>query len=252
LLDKFFFTPFGHFLKLIRPLYVLPFEFTVELNDYVTVSDDPEEGVIAFFAPCSSYTLTDMGLEFFGVEKTEENYFDAAATIPFGQMKETVFSCKEALEVFVAIGRHIGSLQLDHLPDKIYTFRVRREDNPSMWMHLQMPNTDTLHDMYVEIAEYMELKDNDDYAFYHDKQENRFAEYSSIKRSKGGKKTSDTPIDALDYEHQKQMLLVTYNQAIPFSGDEPIVRLQLEMMHIKEPDMEHEYPKVSRVGKGFY
>jgi len=248
-LDKFFFTPFGHFLKLIRPLYVLPFEFSGEITDYVDVSDDPEEVMIAFFAPCSSYTLTDLGIEYFGVEKTADNYFDTANILPFAQMKDTVFASEEALHIFVAIGKHIGALQYEEEPEAVHTFRVRREDNPSMWAHLQMPTDDTLHDMYVEIAHCLDLKDNNDYTFYHDKVENRFAEYTSTKRSKGGKKTADTPLEEIDFEHQKMMLLVAYNQAVPFGDEAPTVRLHLELMHTKDPDPGHEYPRVSRASK---
>jgi len=251
LLDKFFFTPFGHFLKLIRPLYVLPFELPNEIIDYVNVSDDPEEVMIAFFAPCSNYTLTDLGIEYFGVEKTADNYFDTANVLPFAQMKNTVFSCDEALHIFVSIGKRLGALQFEEEdePEAVHTFRVRREDNPSLWAHLQMPACDTLHDMYVEIAHCMDLKDNNDYTFYHDKVENRFAEYTSIKRSKGGKKTADTPLEEIDFEHQKKMLLVAYNQAVPFSDEAPTVRLHLELLHTKDPEPGYEYPRVSRASK---
>jgi len=253
-LDKFFFTPFGHFMKLIRPLYVIPFEFEGEIADYVDVSDDPEEGIIAFFAPCSNYTLTDLGLEYFQVAKTEENYLDVTKVVPFDQMKDTVFSSKEALDVFVQVARHLGPLRLQDgpLPEEIYTFRVRMERDKSIWVHLQMPEDATLQHMYTEITEYMELKDNDDYTFYHDSKENRFAEYASPKRAKrSGKKAMDTELGSLDFEHQKQMLLVAYSQAIPFGNEDPTIRLQLELLHKKPPEAGYEYPRVSRVSKGF-
>ena len=251
-LDKFFFAPFGHFLKLIRPLYVLPFDFKGEIADYVKVSGDPEESLIAFFAPCSSYTLTDLGLECFGVAKTEDNYIDAAKLIPFKEMKNTIFSSKEALHIFVEIARHLGPLHHEALgPEEVFTFRVRLEDDKSVWVHLQMPTGATLHDMYIEAAEYFALKDNNDYTFYHDKKENRFAEYTAPKRSKGGKKTSETRLCDLDFQHQKEMLLVAYNQSIPFGEEDPTVCLQLEMLHKKPADLYHEYPRVSRVSKGY-
>ena len=252
-LDKFFFTPFGHFMKIIHPMYVLPFEFTNEIPDYARVSDDAEESLIAFFAPCSAYTLTDLGLELLGVAKTDTNYIDAAAAIPFEQMKNSVFSCKEALQVFVEIGRHIGALQMDGLPledEEIYTFRVRFESDTSLWAHIQVPADANLHDMYVEIAACFDLKDNEDYAFFHDKTENRFREYASPKRHKRGKKRVDVEFGSLDFEVQKNMLMVAYNQAIPFGGQEPTVRLELELMHIKPAEEDYEYPRVSRVSAG--
>ena len=250
LLDKFFFTPFGHFMKLIRPLYILPFEFGTEITEYINVSDDPEESTIAFFAPCSSYTLTDLGLEFLGIAKTEDNYMDIAKAAPFEQLKDTVFSSAESLAVFAEIARNISPIRFAAPPEEIYTFRVRLESDKAVWVHLQMPSDDTLDDMYEEIVDCFGLKDNNDYTFYHDKDENRFAEYASAKRAKRGRKTSDTPLDDLDFQHQKQMLLVAYNQKLPFGDLAPTVRIELEMMSAKPPDDGYDYPRVSRVSKG--
>ncbi|MCL2571645.1 MAG: hypothetical protein FWE11_04510 [Defluviitaleaceae bacterium] len=254
-LDKFFFTPFGHFLKLIRPLYVIPFEFEGEIADYTAVNNDPEEGIIAFFAPCSSYTLTDLGIEYFGVSKTEANFLDVADAIQFENMKDSIFSSKEALEVFVAVAKHlgpIGTMQKGQGWNSIYTFRVRMESDTSVWIHLQVPESATLHQMYDEIAMHLYIKDNGDYTFYHDKEENRFAEYSSPKRAKRrGKNAEETEISKLDFEHQKQLLLVAYNQAIPFGRTNPTMQVEIELLHIKPPEEGYEYPRISRVSKGF-
>ena len=250
LLDKFFFTPFGHFMKLIRPLYILPFEFGAEIVEFINVSDDPQENTIAFFAPCSSYTLTDLGLECLDVDKTDDNYMDAAKAAPFEQMKDTIFSSREALSIFAEIAKHLSPMHIEDPPEEVYTFRVRLESDTTIWAHLQMPSDADLHDMYEEIADCMGLKDNSDYIFYHDKKENRFAEYASNKRAKRGRKTSDAFLDDLDFSHQKQMLLVAYNQKLPFGGADPTVRLELEMMGAKPPDAGQEYPRVSRVSKG--
>jgi len=250
LLDKFFFTPFGHFLKLIRPLYVLPFELETEIADYIDVSQDPEEGIIAFFAPCSSYTLTDMGLEIFDVQKSEDNYVDVTKVVPFEHMKETVFSSAEALGLFAAVAKHLGPMRTREAPppEEVLTFRARLARDSTIWAHVQMPPDSTLDDMYIEIAESLDLKENGDYSFFHDKTENRFAEYPAPKRAKRGtKKTAHSPIESLDFERQKHMLLVTYNQAVPFGGDDPTVKVQIEMLN-KKPAQEHyTYPRVSRI-----
>ena len=250
LLDKFFYTPFGHFMKLIRPLYILPFDFKTEVTEYVNVCENPEENTIAFFAPCSSYTLTDMGLELFGIEKTEDNYMDIAKSAPFEQMKDTIFTSGESLAVFAELARHFSPMRFETQPEEVYTFRVRLSGDKTMWVHIQMPADDTLDDMYDEIVHCFDLKDNGDYTFYHDKDENRFAEYASERRAKRGRKTSDTPLEDLDFQHQKHMLLVAYNQAMPFSNAAPTLRIELEMMGAKPPDEAHEYPRVSRVSKG--
>ncbi|MCL2360238.1 MAG: hypothetical protein FWC73_00305 [Defluviitaleaceae bacterium] len=250
-LDKYFFTPFGHFMKLIRPLYVLPFDLVSELTDYLSICHDTNESVMAFYAPCSSYTLTDLGLEFFKVKKSDENYIDVSKTIPFENIKDSIFASKDSLSLFVAVAQLMAPLRRsqDQMPTEIYTFRVRFEKNKTSWIHLQMPIDASLHDMYIEIAEFMDLKDNQDYSFFHDKTENRFAQYSSPKRKRSSKIATETPLDSLDWEHQQYMLMVAYNQSIPFGQEDPTVRLELEMMHRKPAEPGHEYPRVSRYSK---
>jgi len=250
LLDKTFFTPFGHFMKVIRPLYILPFEFGNEVTDFINVNDDPEEGAIAFYAPCSSYTLTDLGLECLGLEPTPDNYINIAEALPFAQMKDTLFGSQDALAVFAEIAKHLSPLRLEAPPEDILTFRARLEKDTAIWAHVQMPSDANLHDMYVEVSECLGIKDNSDYTFYHDKTENPFAEYTSPRRMKRGRKTADTMLDELDFEHQKHMLMVAYNQALPFGGEEPTTRVQLELLHVKPPEFGYEYPRISRVSKG--
>ena len=253
LLDKFFFTPFGHFLKLIRPLYVLPFEIEGEIAEYITISHDPEESIIAFFAPCSSYTLTDMGLELFEVQKTEENYVDVTKVVPFDSMKDSVFSSKEALGLFAAVAKHLGPMHSREAPPpkEVYTFRARLQSDTAIWAHIQMPPDTTLDDLYIEIADCLDLKDNGDYSFFHDKTENRFAEYPAPKRVRRGcKNTANIALENLDFERQKHMLLAAYNQAVPFGGENPTERVQLEMMHKKPAQDYYEYPRVSRLSPG--
>ena len=113
-----------------------------------------------------------------------------------------------------------------------------------------MPEELTLHDLYIETAYTLELKDNGNYSFYHDKEENRFAEYTGPKRTKRSpSKTSSIGLANLDYEHKKQMLLVAYNQATPFRGESPIVHVQIELLHKKPPERGYKYPRVSRVSE---
>ena len=157
--------------------------------------------------------------------------------------------------MFVEIGRHISGMQLDGIPpdddgEKIYTFRIRLQSDTSLWIHLQIPEDFTLHDMYIEIVEQFHLKDNDDYSIYHDKTENRFVEYTSDKHLKRGKKFVGIALSDLDFERQKQMLMVAHNQAIPFGPVAPTMRFEIELMHIKPADEEIDYPRVSRVSAG--
>jgi len=254
-LDRFFFTPFGHFLRIIRPMYALPFALDEEITDYIDVCEDPQEAFVAFFAPCSSYTLTDLGLEMLDIAPTKENYFNASE-LPFDTMKDTIFIDEESFYTFVEMARHLSPLAVNggFLPTgNIYTFRIRLDLEPAVWMHLQIPKNMNLSHIYDEAIRFFDIKPNEDYSFFHDKTENRFAEYPSAKRAnraKNPRKTScQTQLAELDLEHMKHLILVAHNQAKPFAGEASTLRLQLELLSEKPPDPAEFYPRCARMSK---
>ncbi|MDR0273372.1 MAG: hypothetical protein LBI27_08670, partial [Clostridiales bacterium] len=158
-LDRFFFTPFGHFLRIIRPMYALPFAFGDEVTDYINVCEDPEEAFVAFFAPCSSYTLTDLGLKLLDIAPNEENYFNAS-DLNFESMKNTIFADERTLVTFVKMAQYFSPFAMGGFPSQIYTFRIRLESDHSIWMHLHVPDNFTLENLYEEVAHYFNLKNN--------------------------------------------------------------------------------------------
>jgi len=252
-LDRFFFTPFGHFLRIIRPMYALPFAFSEEVLDYIEVCEDPEESFVAFFAPCSSYTLTDLGLKILNITPNDDNYFDASE-LQFENMKDTIFVDEYTLNTFVNMAQQLSPLALSGgIPGAIHTFRVRLESDNSVWMHLQVPDNFTLAELYEEITQYFNLKNNGDFSFFHDKTENRFAEYPSTKRAAKSKnpktQAEECPLSNLDFDHMNQLILATYSQASLFAKEPPTIRLQLERLSEKAPDFGEMYPQVGRMSK---
>jgi hypothetical protein len=250
-LDQHFYTPFGQYLKLIRPIYVLPFDFAGEMEDFLNSKiRGRDEVFIAFFAPCSNYTLTDMGLRALGVKPNERNHYDVGRHIPFTVLKDSLFADPEMIEVLVKIAQLLPSAAANATARPVYTFRVRMESDPTLWIHLHMPASALLRDLYAEAAPYFPIRENNDYSFFHDETENRFAEYPSPKRATPrNKKTTDTPLDALDFGRQSRMVLTVYNQALPFGGEPTTVRLGLEMMGKKTAEPGCEYPRVVRMSK---
>jgi len=252
-MDRYFFTPFGHFLRLIRPLYALPFAIEDEITDFADSCDDPDEAFVAFFAPCSNYMLTDIGLKILNVKPTAENYFNAGE-LQFENMKDSIFASKESLEKFVEMATLLSPMALSGgMPSKVHVFRVRLESDSAMWLHIQLPDTFSLECLYDEIASYFKLKHNGEFSFFHDKIENRFAEYPSMKRV-AKTKNPKTPAEEctlgeLDFDHMKHMILAAYGQAQLFSQEAPVVRFTLERMSEKDPDFGETYPHISRVSK---
>jgi hypothetical protein len=234
-------------------MYALPFAFSDEVVDYVNVCEDPDEAFVAFFAPCSSYTLTDIGLKILGVKPTPENYLDIKE-LPFENMKDAIFVSEESLALFVQMAQQLAPLALaGGFPGQVHTFRIRLESDTTKWMHLHVPENFTLEHLYEEIAEYFNLKPNGDFSFFHDKTENRFAEYPSAKRAakvKSPKTTADkTTLSELDFEHMNMLLMNAYSQSAMFTNEPPTIRLQLERLSEKTPDWGEIYPQPGRMSK---
>ena len=246
-LDRFFFTPFGHYLRLIRPMYTLPFDINEEIEDYISVCEDPHEAFVAFFAPCSSYTLTWLGLLYFEVEPMSGNFFDTFDS-SFVNLVKTMLESDSSFRAFVDIAQYFTPPYAEEgiMLNEVYTFRVRDTDRPSMWIHLQMPTGTTLCDVYTEAEKYFDMAPGDDFTFFHDKTENHFAEYPSAKRAARAKKprkdACQTGLRDLDFVSMNQMLLVSHNSRPP-------VRLNLELMRTDPADLDERHPRVIRMSK---
>jgi len=251
MLDRLFFTPFGHFLRIIRPIYSIPFEIDADISQYAYGFGDTEDDFAAFFAPCSSYTLTDIGLELFGIEPTEHNYLDSRTLLP-PEVIEPGFSSAKELKSFVQAAQ--ASIPISELPNAIYTFCITQKAQPSSWVHLQIPKSFTLHQLYEEIVEEF-IADSGDYSFYHGKTENPFTEYVGVefagsvelKKLGSGKRSTKQvknhtriPLGALDFEHVKDLLLVVNT----FEGKEAYA---LEWLNEFAPHPREHYPRTSEM-----
>jgi hypothetical protein len=105
--------------------------------------------------------------------------------------------------------------------------------------------------MYKAIVPYFSIRDNEDYSFYHGDKESRFVEYPSPKRAEKKPKRDDSTatVHSLDYQDNKQMILVLYNQSAPFSGVPSKTRFDMELMKISDPRQMETFVCISRVSK---
>jgi hypothetical protein len=248
LLDRLFFTPFGHFLRLIRHVYTRPFNIKAEIANYAYALDEAEDGFAAFFAPCTSFTLTEMGLELFKAKPTPNNYFNKQHILT-REVLESVFTAPERILAFVKAARE--AIPVKDMPHAIYTFCVYETDNPDTWVHIQIPKSYTLHQLYEEVLEAFYTDESDNYSFYHSKIENRFTEYSgglkaggykkvgSRRNTKPVKKHTHIPLAALDFRYIGHLLLVMH-----YPGT---TKFTLEWLNEFAPQPLEHYPCVSKL-----
>ena len=251
-LDRYFLAPLGHFLKVIRPMYIFPVSLDDEIYSYMDLGDDPLGNFFAFYAPAANFILTKLGLDLMEIEPTPENSL-MPNTIPFEPLKDSVFFSAEALESFIDMAGQLLPAMLESIMrGQIFTLRVRLMGKPSLWAHIQISENSSLHEFFLEISQLFDLKPTFEYSFFHDKTENFFAEYPSEKRanrSKKPRKNTDTLLTEINFAHMKHMILAAYNQGIPFTQEPPVVRFEIEFLNVREPDFDEEYPRISRLSK---
>jgi len=213
-LDRLFFTPFGSFLRVIRPIYSIPFDMKNEISHFTKAFNSDNEDLSPFFAPCTSYMLSDLGLQLFDIEPTEKNYFDSSTVLPPHLLNDPTFLSPIGMRLFISATR--AAIPISEMPDSIYSFRVYSEEDPDAWFVLQIPKTVSLHFLYEEIADIFLVYDDDNYSFFHAKTESPFVEYSgNISEKRGQKqlrKHTNIQLLELDFEHMSHLLLVIYKE----------------------------------------
>jgi len=253
LLDKCFLTPFGYYLQLIRPLYTLPYEFFNELS-YLADSFDEEEGLVtALYAPSTFYQLTPLGMDFFGIEASD--LFTPDDEIPYDNLPEIINGKSELAREQRATLKWNYSIA-DEASLTIYNVRVRLTDNRSLWKSIDVPGNITLYNLFSELCYHFSLDPAAEYSFYKDMTENPFTEYTSCKRIRHSKNNPDIMLDKLGLTEKHRFLLVIYNSINPYLDIESDtiskkIKLEMEVLKIKDRDESQSYPRVTRVSSGF-
>ena len=240
IIDKFFLTPFGHYLKLIRPIYMLPFDFKNEIEIYLDSYIEEDELGIAFYAPCSCYHLTKMGLEYFNVRPNPNNYLDIEHKLSFS----------DVAVLFEKVPKNLNLEAVTKIFDRetcIYTLKVRYQEDPRLWLNIDASDITSLHRLYLELAYYFDLDKQGEYTLFSDITENPFTAYSSPNQQRRPRKTSDTTLGALALE-EKQTMILSVSQPRP-GGSKRKEKWMLEVTKIHQGKPGQTYPAVTRLGK---
>ena len=258
--DKFFITPFGTYLRLIKSLYLSVFPMETEVGEFLKLNKNERALDPAFYAPCTVHHLTELGLEFFGFEKTDRNYFSTERNLTFEALNLSIFKDPENISFYIELTRNIMNSLLEESEEDefedylaLHKFKVVQSDDKKNWMHITIQSGLTLHDLYEVIIDYFPASKTNAYSLYHDTEPNPFTEYLGPANLKKGKKTrqaKEVIIDDLDFEYKKDMLLVFGRQTKPFSEEPALYKLNISCMGEYYIDDDYdEYPKVNRMSK---
>ncbi|MDR1914653.1 MAG: hypothetical protein LBQ68_09265 [Clostridiales bacterium] len=243
LIDKCFLTPFGYYLRLIRPLYTLPFEFINELNYLLDTFEDDEGPVTALYAPAAFYQLTQLGAEYF-----EVNVGDGNVVTTNIRSDELPFILKGGdTEKFERLKREFSIIEESgHV---IYVLKARLADDKSIWKNIESPGNMNLYQLCSEICYQFCFISNPDFSFFADISKSPFSEYSNIKTSKLPKKDPGIRLDDLGFEEKHRFTLILYNSHNVFNVNSVISKrteIELEVIKKKAREDGTVYPRVAR------
>ncbi|MDR1066257.1 MAG: hypothetical protein LBL35_02315 [Clostridiales bacterium] len=253
-MDRYFFTPFGFYLKFINLGYILPYYIKREMAFALEAIDEANDIGVAMFSPCSHYNVTALGAEYFGLKESER-----------------IIQRDEKLERIIALIAENSPITLKTLKDidgalrlavpkktgeNIYALKIKLSNDAGIWKTIEFHEETPLRDIYFEICYEFGFDATLNYSFYHGEEESPFLEYAPKERRKRAKNSPDAELKTLGFEEKHKFTLVLYDIVSPyvqtnFALPQKKVKFKIEVFKIKEFDQSALYPNVLKSSKRF-
>jgi len=254
MLDKFLFTPFGYYLRIIRPFYTRPFIFeedvaevlkNFELNNMSEKLGADGDGLeMAFYAPCSCFHLTDLGIEYFQVERDENNYLDIGGqSFNFSNIAP-LFEFAMFSQVRTA---KIPQRQMFEPEICVYSLKVQYSKDSQLWLNIDVSDTTDLHTLFAELSHYFDFNINAKYVFSLTEKESPFTGYFSPNQPQMPKSAAKHNLADLDVD-DGQTIFLYIQQVLP---SKKIIKYKwlLEVESIHSGKYNVAYPEVTKLCK---
>ncbi len=252
-IDKYFYTLFGFYLKLINPEYMLPYDIADDLSYAIESFHMEDEVEVSMFAPCYNYTLTELGMNFFNVKTSSQ----ANLTIPDNLTLDAVFKLAtnklnnqswldKDLEIL------LRKIEEPYQADTIWEIKIVLTNVKKLWIKMEVPENFTLHDLYNEVCYEFNLPTTNMYYFFADKTENPFIKYAPPYYKKRSYKSEETQLLNLAFNENHVFVLVLESIQNPLEKNSiPAKNLKFEitLLHIKPINPEKSYPRLTRESK---
>lgn len=226
LLDKWFITPFGQYLKIIEPIYFFCYNFEDELQYLFDVIQGNGNIYSALFSPCAFYSFTPFGKTFFAIEP-DRNV--KSADMPVEELLQLL-----RLDAVPAVRSYVPKK-----PQKIYSFKVKLRSDKRLWKKINAAEYNTLHELHIEIALNFDLELYD-YCIYTDESLSPFCKYSSPKsRANANRRADRITLEELDPEIGAKMIYYSGNGVI----------LEIEFVSYAEMKKNVHYPQTIKQSK---
>lgn len=212
LADRWFFTPFGEYMKLIQPLYMNHYDFSEEINYVCTgLAVDPDASM-EVFSPCLLYDYTPLGVSLLCRDRqAPPNRQKMPESLPFS-------------DIWYAYRLNAASLMAENAEanrkqqeSEVFTLQIQFSTARDYWKTLQCMGDLSLEDLHEELVQLFDLEDGPDYCF-----SAKGGEYSPVRKGRLRiRRDADIPLTQLGLQEGD---LLSYR---PASTGQPQLELRL-------------------------
>ncbi|GHU53710.1 hypothetical protein AGMMS49975_12520 [Clostridia bacterium] len=188
---KYFFSIFGTYLRFIDQFFDEPFDFVVFKDILESV---PNEAVGMFVSPCTHYSLTALGMAYFGIDvsPSQNKTMDTEATLD-----ELFALLPRADKRPLSVGVIVNKYSKNFAKTKAYQFKIYSIDSPELWKILTVDGAYTLDLLHSLICDEFFIEFTTYYHFNTDRDMNPFTKYTPPTEESRFKKTTETKVSDL-------------------------------------------------------
>ena len=243
-LDKYLLTPIGYYLKLITPMYSIPYDFQEELTFLHETMKTQVDLNPSLWSPCSNFFLTKLGLEFLELDPDEENYTELPNSIPLDHL----LIIQESVRLQQIVNN--TKISISSIGNS-YEFKANITLHRNFWFNFEIYQDSTLAVIHEQFCDMLLLDSFAEYSISVGEIESPFLTYVSAGSRKKFKKADSTLIKDLNLEKGN---ILTYS--IVNAGNSPLgsvgaMKIQLSVVAVKEASPRIFYPIVSKKSKAF-
>lgn len=155
MMDKWFFTPMGHFFHVVRPISFTPFRFYQNINNLAALFLMHHNPGAELFTPPSFCSLTALGLALTAKEKLSVNRQKMPRNISFERLMEAI---TPELEL-----RYYEEMLRVELVTDVVALRAVFQKDHSLWKEAELTTESPLHDFCCDIFAAFAMDDTKEY-----------------------------------------------------------------------------------------
>jgi hypothetical protein len=255
LLDRFFITPMGYYLQLIRPMFRLPFDLDNEFDCISDIYGDSDCSLTELFIPATMYVPTKLGAEFFGSKPFDDEQASLAQSGK-DEIVDLIEKVAKGAPKDLEPVRSKYSL-MKNASMIVYAIKCKPAGDNALWKTIEVIGSSTLSSFFNEICYEFSLDPSSEYSYCMSADGNPFSEYTCALNPRKAKKVETTTLDMLNLLEKQKFTLRVIATDSPFfdTGYNYLpydLQMKLQVSKIKAREDGTSYPHVARKSSAFY